>query len=89
VSLSTLNQPLGQLGEVPRVIAIHQGPELGTVVACGNIAGTLVDGQMVVALQPVQNSGISGVALLSEVEEQTNIVTYVVDPGAIPATPAP
>lgn len=89
VSISAVDLPLDELGQTPRVIAIHQGPELGTVVACGNIAGTLVDGQMVIALQPVQNSGISGVAMLSEEDGQTNIVTYVTSPDAIPATPAP
>lgn len=88
-SVSAVDVPLTDLGETPRVIAVHQGPELGTVVACGNIAGTLVDGQMVIALQPVQNSGISGVSLLNEVDDQTNIVTYVVDPSAVPATPVP
>lgn len=89
VSISAVNVPLSDLGQTPRVLAVHQGPELGTVVACGNIAGTLVDGQMVIALQPVQNSGISGVAMLSEVDDQTNIVTYVVSPSAVPATPVP
>lgn len=89
VSVGAVDVPLAELAGTPRVIAIHQGPEqFGTVVACGNIAGTLVDGQMVIALQPIQNSGISGVALLNEVDDQTNIVVYVTSPDAVPATPA-
>ena len=89
VSISAVDQPLADLAQTPRVIQVHQGPELGTVVACGNIAGTVVEDQMVIALQPVGDTGVSGIALLNQVEDQTNVVTYVVSPNAVPATPAP
>lgn len=89
MSISAVDQPLADLAQTPRVIQVHQGPELGTVVACGNIAGTVVEDQMVIALQPVGDTGVSGIALLNQVEDQTNVVTYVVSPNAVPATPAP
>lgn len=89
VSVSAVDLPLADLGASPRIIAVHTSPdEFGTLVACGTIAGTLVDGQMVIALQPVQDSGVSGVALLSEDDGQTNIVVYLSSPDAVPATPA-
>jgi len=72
----------------PYAIAIHKSPdEFQTLVACGAIAGTLADGQLVVTLQPVQGSGISGIAFLTEEEGQTDISVYVFSPEATPATP--
>lgn len=88
-SSSAADIALADLAGSPRVIAVHQSPdEFGTLVACGTIAGLLSDGTMTVSLQEVEGSGISGVAILQEDGDQTNISVYVLSPEAAPATPA-
>lgn len=71
------------------VIAVHASPEaFGTIIACGGVAGTLADGQLIVALQPVGDSTLSGLAILEEGDE-TNITVYLTSQGEAGAFPTP
>jgi hypothetical protein len=71
------------------VIAVHASPEtFGTIVACGGIAGTLADGKLVVALQPVGDSTLSGIAILEEGDE-TNVTIYLTSQAEAGAFPTP
>lgn len=72
------------------VVAVHASPdEFGTVVACGQIAGIKVDGKLVIALIPVGESEVNGIAILDEDDEgflgldedQTHLTAYIVVPG--------
>jgi hypothetical protein len=88
VSGNTVDVALEDLVSSPRAIAVHQSPdEFGTLVACGTIAGTLAEGQLVITLQEVEGSGVSGIAFLTADDDQTEIAVYVLSPEATPATP--
>ena len=87
-SSSSADISLTELAGSPRVIAVHQSPDqFGTLVACGAIAGLLSDGTLTVSLQEVGGSGITGVAILQENDDATDIIVYVNSPEAAPATP--
>lgn len=79
---------LEDLAGVERVIALHKSAEeFDTLVACGTISGEMANDELVVTLQPVENSGVSGVAVLSDNDGKTDIKVYVLSPEAVPATP--
>lgn len=88
VSGNTVDITLEDLTSSPRAIAVHKSPdEFDILVACGTISGTLAEGQLVVTLQEVEGSGVTGIAFVTQAEEQTEISVYVVSPEATPATP--
>lgn len=63
----TVEQSMDDLTGTPHVVAVHASPEeYGTVVACGEIAGYLNDGQLVFALRSVDGSAVSGIAILDD-----------------------
>ena len=87
----------------PHVILVHQSAEqFGTYLACGDIAGAIVDGQLVIALRPVGESGVAGVTILDRDErgflglgeQEVRATVYVVTnlgsgpAGTTAATPA-
>jgi plastocyanin len=60
-------------------INIHQSvDDIGTYIACGNLSGVIDDsGALVVGLGELNDSGHSGVAILTEQGEQTNVSVYL------------
>lgn len=77
----TLDISFDDLASTEHVVAIHANPEeFGTVVACGAIAGVEVDGQLVIALVPAGDSDVSGVAMITRDDDQTQITVYVIGP---------
>lgn len=90
-SSGTIDSPLEELANEGHVIAVHESPEnMGTVVACGPIAGFVDEGTLGIALTSVEDSSIVGVAIL-EGEDQINAEVYlfdteVADPQATPAS---
>ena len=77
----TVDVSLDDLGGSEHVVAVHASPdEFGTLVACGHIAGIKDDGQLVIALAPVGESEVSGIAVLQEDGDQTELTVYVVPP---------
>lgn len=84
----TIDSSLADLAATERVIALHKSAEeYDTLVACGFIAGMSAEGQLVVTLQPVEDSGVSGIAIFTENDGQTDVTVYVISPDAMPATP--
>lgn len=66
---SNVTANLGDVAEEGHVIGVHASPEeFGTLVACGEIAGVLIDGELVIAINEVDGSGVTGVAMLTEDE---------------------
>ncbi|HEU0165651.1 MAG TPA: hypothetical protein VFQ54_11460 [Thermomicrobiales bacterium] len=64
---ATVKAKLDDVASQPHVIAVHASPtDYNTLIACGQVAGTKEDGKLVVALIPVNGSGVSGVAILDE-----------------------
>jgi hypothetical protein len=80
-SSGTLDVDFDDLASTEHVVAIHANPqEFGTVVACGAIAGIEVDGQLVIALVPAGDSDVSGVAMITREDDQTQITVYIIGP---------
>lgn len=71
-------------------INIHlSDPEIDTYIACGEIGGVPVDGDLYIGLRDVNGSGYSGVAKLSSDDDATNVEVYLTEPTdeSAPATP--
>ncbi len=67
----TINATFDDLfdAEQPHLIAIHESAQtFGTMLACGQLGGVEDDGRIVVALRPVGESRLAGVAVLDEDE---------------------
>jgi hypothetical protein len=72
---------LDDLANNEHVVAVHASDEeFGTVVACGQVAGVKEDGRVVVALAPVGENTVAGIAILDEDgDNQTQVTVYVFD----------
>jgi len=88
-SSSAIDVSLDDLGGSDHIVAIHaSSEEFGTLVACGQVAGVKDDEKLVVALTPVGDSGVYGIAILDEDEagffdlgeDQTQLTVYVIPP---------
>jgi hypothetical protein len=64
--------------------------EIDTYIACGEIGGVPVDGDLYIGIRDVNGSGYSGVARLSEDGDSTNVDIFLTEPTdeSAPATPA-
>lgn len=86
-----VDNDLASLGSDGHAVVVHAGPDDPTPIACGNIAGAVVDGQLAIAIAPVEGSTVVGVALLEDNDGQTNVKVYLFDTAATDqgqATPA-
>lgn len=75
----TLDSPLDEVTGVPHAIAIHQDPsQFGTIIACGDIAGSVVENTMIVPIRPVNQGTVAGTATIQEEDGSVTITVYVV-----------
>ncbi len=63
-------------------VNIHMSDEeIDVYIACGDIGGVVVDGELVIALQPSNDSGYSGVAVLTEDSDgNVDVEVYLAEP---------
>ena len=62
----------------PYVLAVHESDEaFGTILACGEVAGALVNDQITLALRPVDDSDYAGVAALGATDEDGTAGTVI------------
>jgi hypothetical protein len=62
-------------------INAHESDEnVQNYIACGEIGGVVVDGKLIVALGPQNDSGYSGIAILEEDGDNTNVKVYLTEP---------
>ena len=65
-STTTIDATLDELLASPFAINAHESAEnIETYIACGDIAGPVVDGVLLVPMRAQNDSGISGVAVLA------------------------
>jgi plastocyanin len=78
-SLTTVDATVEDLRTGDYAINIHQSADdIGTYIACGNLSGVIDDsGALVVGLGELNDSGYSGVAILTDQGEQTNVSVYL------------
>jgi plastocyanin len=79
--VTTVDAKLEDLRTGGYAINIHQSADdIGTYIACGNLSGVIDDsGALVVGLGELNDSGHSGVAILTEQGEQTNVSVYLTE----------
>lgn len=77
------------LGTAHSITISQSDTEIDSYIACGEIGGIVVDGDLYVGLRDVNGSGYSGVARLSEDGDNTNIDIFLTEPTdeSAPATP--
>jgi plastocyanin len=80
-SVTTVDASVEDLRTGGYAINIHQSADdIGTYIACGNLSGAIDDsGALVVGLAELNESGHSGVAILTEQGEQTNVSVYLTE----------
>ena len=78
-SVTTVDATVEDLRAGGYAINIHQSAEdIGTYIACGNLSGAIDDsGALVVGLGELNDSGHSGVAILTEEGDQTDVSVYL------------
>lgn len=78
---TTIDTPLSSLLDSPHAIDIHTSDvDTATGIACGEIAGPTTDGQLLIAIQPLNDSGVTGIAVLGEAGNQTTVSIYLLEP---------
>lgn len=87
-SVTTIETTLSDLLASEHAVNIHKSDaDIGTYIACGDIAGEPAGGQLVIALTPLNDSGATGVAILQEEGTSTTVTVYLVESGSAVATP--
>lgn len=73
-------------------VVVHESEEqIQNYIACADIGGVVVDGDLVIALQPVNDSGYTGIVKLdSDDEGEVDVEIYLAEPASTEpaATPA-
>jgi plastocyanin len=82
-SATTVDATLDELQSGGYAINVHQSVEdIGTYIACGNLGGAIDNGALIVGLGELNGSGHTGVAILTEQGEQTDVTVYLVEGSA-------
>ena len=78
-STTEVDVPLGDLLTSPFAINLHRSAQaIQDYIACGDVGGRVVDGELVIGLQEVDDSGYSGVARLQEDGDTTVVTVYLI-----------
>jgi|SRR5579884_1269506 len=81
---------LDDLLKTPHAIEVHESQaNLQTAIDCGNIAGPIVNDQLVIGLHEQNNSGYSGIAILKRDGDNTDVTLYIAQGLAGPAVATP
>ncbi len=83
VSETDVELSLSDLLAGPHAINIHQSAEaIQIYIACGDIGGRVIDGDLLIGLQEIDGSGHQGVARLETDDDGTEVYVYLADQGA-------
>lgn len=83
VGHSTIDVTLDELLASPYALNVHESAEnVATYIACGNVAGPVVDGLLLIPLYGQNESGYAGIAALSSFDDGyggtgTNVSVYI------------
>lgn len=82
-SVTEANMTLSDILAAPHAVNIHESKEaIQVYIACGDIGGRVVDGQLSIGLQEINGSGYNGVAILDTAGDKTDVTVYLADQGA-------
>jgi plastocyanin len=83
VSETDVELSLSDILAAPHAINIHQSAEaIQIYIACGDIGGRVIDGDLLIGLQAIDGSGHQGVARLETDDDGTEVYVYLADEGA-------
>ena len=78
VSVTTVNAPLADIVAGGHAINVHlSADEIGSYVACGDVGGQIVDDHLAIGLAELNDSGLSGIAVLTASGDQTEVSIYL------------
>jgi len=78
VSETSVDVSLDDLVASPFAINIHESAgNVSNYIACGDLAGSLVNGALIIGLQEQNDSGYSGVAVLTAGDTGAEVVIYL------------
>src|SRR5918998_5746354 len=70
--------PLGDILSAPHAINIHESAEaIQNYIACGDIGGRVIDGDLPIGLRELNGSGHHGVAILAGADDGTGVKVYL------------
>jgi plastocyanin len=74
--------PLGDLLAAPHAVNIHESAEaIQNYIACGDIGGRVVDGDLAIGLLGLNQSNYQGVVVLEGDDDVTNVTIYLYNVG--------
>lgn len=82
-SITTIDVPLADVVNGDHAINVHESADnIGNYIACGDIGGTIVPGaadggELMIGLHELNDSGYSGIAVLREAGDQTDVTVYL------------
>jgi plastocyanin len=80
VSETTVDAALADIAGGGHAINVHlSADEIGTYVACGDIGGQIVDDHLTIGLAELNDSGLSGIAVLTASGDQTEVTIYLAE----------
>jgi plastocyanin len=72
--------PLGDILSAPHAINIHESADaIQNYIACGDIGGRVVDGDLTIGLHELNDSGYHGVAVLEGGDDGTAVTVYLTE----------
>ncbi|HEX2280389.1 MAG TPA: hypothetical protein VHG52_01380, partial [Thermomicrobiales bacterium] len=75
--------PLGDILSAPHAINIHESAEaIQNYIACGDIGGRVIDGDLKIGLRELNDSGHHGVAVLEGNDAGTVVRVYLTEEGS-------
>lgn len=79
MSVTTLDVPLADLLAGGHAINVHESTDnIESYIACGDVGGTVGDGNLVIGLREQNGSGYAGVAHLHGAGEETRVSVFLV-----------
>ena len=74
--------PLGDILSAPHALNVHESAEaIQNYIACGDIGGRVIDGDLVIGLRELNGSGTHGVAVLEGDDDGTDVTVYLSEEG--------
>jgi plastocyanin len=82
-SETDVEMPLGDILSAPHAINIHESADaIQNYIACGDIGGRVIDGNLTIGLRELNGSGHHGVAVLEGADDGTGVKIYLTEEGA-------
>jgi hypothetical protein len=75
-SVTTVKVNLADLEKAPFAVNVHESlPKITNYIACGDITGAITDNSLTIQLNELNNSGVSGTAMLHDNGDGTTTVS--------------